>query len=276
MIKCHMFFYETARGGNNPGRQKAPSGGPSVRDSKMKKALSKILMFSVISGFALAFAAGCVSQTYKNGVPVADEDEDAVKSREAFKEISRVINSYKGEYADLHFEKTEKIMQEIADGDVDTIKEVMNDPDSYPPPVLMSYAVQVFRSGNYETAMFWYYTAQLRARSDANKSLDRTTHQGVTELSKVYGAEIGNFAKLNPEKLEITMNQVLEWDKTAVRKYNPKWVAVMGSEARVGTKIRFIPEDQYALADSETRRGWEQGFQAALRQLKDRQAERAE
>ena len=86
-----MFFYETARGGNNPGRQKAPSGGPSVRDSKMKKALSKILMFSVISGFALAFAAGCVSQTYKNGVPVADEDEDAVKSREAFKEIMEKV-----------------------------------------------------------------------------------------------------------------------------------------------------------------------------------------
>jgi hypothetical protein len=50
----------------------------------------------------------------------------------------------------------------------------------------------------------------------------------------------------------------------------------MGSEARVGTKIRFIPEDQYAMADSETRRGWEQGFQAALRQLKDRQAEKRE
>ena len=215
----------------------------------MNKSGSKFVILSAMSCMLLALLSGCVTQTYRNGIPVAEEDNEAAKSREAFREISRVINSYKGEYADLHFEKTEKIMQEIADGDVDTIKEVMNSPDSFAPPVLMSYAVQVFRAGNYETAMFWYYTAQLRAR---------------------------NFAKLNPEKLEITMKQVLEWDKTAVRKYNPKWVAVLGSEAKVSTKIRFIPEDQYAMADSETRRGWEQGFQAVLKKLKEQRDEKEE
>jgi len=259
-----------------PGSLIDPKRTEIVWNIDMNKSGSKFVILSAMSCMLLALLSGCVTQTYRNGIPVAEEDNEAAKSREAFREISRVINSYKGEYADLHFEKTEKIMQEIADGDVDTIKEVMNSPDSFAPPVLMSYAVQVFRAGNYETAMFWYYTAQLRARSDANKSLDRTTHQGVTELSKVYGTEIGNFAKLNPEKLEITMKQVLEWDKTAVRKYNPKWVAVLGSEAKVSTKIRFIPEDQYAMADSETRRGWEQGFQAVLKKLKEQRDEKEE
>ena len=72
----------------------------------MNKSGSRFVLLSAISCMVWALLSGCVTQTYRNGIPVAEEDNEAAKSKEAFREISRVINSYKGEYADLHFEKT--------------------------------------------------------------------------------------------------------------------------------------------------------------------------
>ncbi len=231
--------------------------------------MKKIGSYVAIFALQALFLAGCVTQTYENGRPVSDEEKNVDRSTESAKEINKVLNSYKGEYADLEFEKSQKIIELINEGDVDTIKDVMNDPDSYTPPVLMSYAVQVYKSGNFDTAMFWYYTAQLRARSDANKSLDKSVHQGVTELSKMFGEDIGNYAKNHPDELEEAMTKVLDWDATTTRKYNPKWVAILGSEAKFGTKIRFIPESDYPKADQETRRGWKQGFEMAIKKIRD-------
>ena len=88
----------------------------------------------------------------------------------------------------------------------------MDNPNDYEPPVLFAYADQVYKSGHYDTAMFWFYTAQLRARSDANKSLDKSVQEGVTRLSSVYSQTIGVYALEHPNELESTMKKVLEWD----------------------------------------------------------------
>ena len=208
---------------------------------------------------------GCVTVT-SDGKPLKKEAPQNTTS----KEIAQMLNDVKGEYRELDSEKTNRLVQKISDGDIDVIKSVMNDPNSYEPPVLFAYANQVFQSGHYDTAMFWYYTAQLRARSDANKSKDNTVQNGVTNLSKIYGTSIGQYAIEHPDNLEETKKKVLEWDEISERKYNPKWVAILGNEAKIRDKIRFVTPDQYKIIDNEVRRGWRIGFEAAIKEIKAR------
>ena len=155
---------------------------------------------------------------------------------------------------------------------MNVIKDVMNDPNKYVPPVLLAYAEQVFEAGHPEVAMFWYYTAQLRARSDANKSLDKSVQRGVTALSVRFGTNIGTYAEQHLDQLELVMQKVLSWDEQSERNYNPKWVALLGDEAKFSQKVRFVDASKYKQVDEETRRGWKIGFDSAIRQLREEAA----
>lgn len=216
----------------------------------------KILFLVMILSFA---CFGCVTE-YSN-----KRNSNQVQNNE----LMEAIVKYKGEYASLDYERVERDVNKVLNSDIDFIKKVMNDPNNYEPPILFAYAHQVFLSGQYDIAMFWYYTAQIRARSDANKSLDKSVQKGVTELSIKYGQLIGKFALENPSNLENVMHKVLEWDEISERKYNPKWVAILGDEAKFGDKIRFVPENKYQQIDEEVRKGWEKGFKAAIVKIKN-------
>ncbi len=219
----------------------------------------------IVSAFLILFLTACVTTT-KDGKVISNEKRTSPQN-----ELSMALNELRGEYAGINFAETEKIMQSISNGDMDVIKQVMNDPDKYVPPILFAYAEQVYKAGHYEVAMFWYYTAQLRARSDANKSLDKTVQKGVTLLGQRYGTEIGPYALSHLDQLELVMNQVLTWDETANRKYNPKWVVLLGEEAKISGNVRFVDESKYKEIDKEVRRGWKLGFETALRKLKEEQ-----
>lgn len=216
---------------------------------------------------SLLFTNACVTVS-KDGKPV-DTQKNTNAQTQMQKELSEALNEMKGEYAQLDYKRTDVIVKDIFAGDMTTIKSVLENPNNFEPPVLFAYADQVFKAGQPEIAMFWYYTAQLRARSDANKSFDRTVQDGVTNLSSNFGAEIGNYALENLDSLEKTMGKVVEWDASAQRNYNPKWVAILGNEAKIGDKIRFRDPSEYKKVDSATREGWKQGFASALKQLKE-------
>ena len=210
--------------------------------------------------------SGCVQVT-KDGKPINSNNESVAVDNE----LSKVLNSYKGEYAELKSEKTAEIVQEIMNGNISTIKMVLDKPNDFEPPVLFAYSEQVFNAGQKEVGMFWYYTAQLRARSDANKSLDKSVQDAVTKLSQNFGSQIGAYALANLDKLEKVMDKVIEWDKTSERNYNPKWVAILGDDAKFSDKIRFKPEKDYQLINTKVREGWTVGFKNALKQLKEEQ-----
>ena len=229
--------------------------------------LSKIVAYAVISA---VITTGCVTVT-ADGRKINDNNE--VATNNTSKELSLMLNTLNGDYLKLNTQKTNRIVQEITDGNLDTIKMVMDNPNDYEPPVLFAYADQVYKSGHYDTAMFWFYTAQLRARSDANKSLDKSVQEGVTRLSSVYSQTIGVYALEHPNELESTMKKVLEWDAITERNYDPKWVAILGNEAKISDTIRFCEPEKYKSINQEVRRGWKIGFDAALKKIRESKLE---
>ena len=120
----------------------------------------------------------------------------------------------------------------------------------------------------FRSALFWFYTAQLRARSDANKSLDPTTQQGVTELSNQFAKDINRYALGHLDELTITVNHVLTWDRQTKRYYDPRWVALHGQEAYTKTTIGFKPQSEWPVIDELTRQGFEKGFQQLLQKIR--------
>jgi hypothetical protein len=165
-----------------------------------------------------------------------------------------------GEYRLLPLETTRRQVDALLQGDADTLQRVQANPNDVTPPVLFALAYQLYQQQHYHDAMFWFYTAQLRARSDANKSLDTSTQQGVTKLSEQFGVEIPAYALSHPNEMEGAMKQVLSWDKTAQRRYNPRWVALHGNEAQYATTYAFMPMDRWPQIDQLTHREFARGF----------------
>jgi hypothetical protein len=165
-----------------------------------------------------------------------------------------------GEYRLLPLESTRRQVDALLQGDAQTLVTVQANPNAVTPPVLFALAYQLYQQQHYHDAMFWFYTAQLRARSDANKSLDASTQQGVTKLTEQFGAEIPTYALSHPAEMESAMKQVLRWDKTALRHYNPRWVALHGHEAQSQSTYAFMPMDRWPQIDQLTRRTFARGF----------------
>ena len=154
------------------------------------------------------------------------------------------------------------IVRSIKEGNENTFNAVLKSPNDFTPPVLMALADRIYDMGDYRAAMFWFYTAQLWARSDANKSLDPSVKDGVTGLSMQFGQRIGEYAKSHLAELHEAMALVLEWDGMSKRRYEPRWVAILGNDAKTETHIRFRPESEWKKIDADTRDGFEKGYRA--------------
>ena len=172
-----------------------------------------------------------------------------------------------GEFAQLPRYPTERAVNGLLSGDNQIFKEVLTDPNAYTPPVLFALAHQLYQQGEITPALFWYYTAQLRARSDANKSLDPTTQAGVTELTRKYCDAINRYAHTHPHEVSKAVRMALEWDKQTKRYYNVYWVALYGADSRVKEKVEFKPREQWNQIDEQTRLGFEKGLQQLLDKL---------
>ncbi len=175
---------------------------------------------------------------------------------------------FQGEFAQLVRQPTEQAVNALLSGNNQTLEAVLTDPNVYTPPVLFALAHQLYQQGEITPALFWFYTAQLRARSDANKSLDPTTQQGVTELSNQFAKDINRYALGHLDELTITVNHVLTWDRQTKRYYDPRWVALHGQEAYTKTTIGFKPQSEWPVIDELTRQGFEKGFQQLLQKIR--------
>jgi len=76
-------------------------------------------------------------------------------------------------------DRDEKLVQKLHNGDVASYMLVRDNPNDYSPFVLFYLGFGLFNSGYHEEGATWYYVAQLRARYDANRTLDKTTGAGV-------------------------------------------------------------------------------------------------
>lgn len=165
-----------------------------------------------------------------------------------------------GEYRLLPLETTQRQVNALLQGEQETLQSVQLHPDDVTPPVLFALAYQLGQQQHYHDAMFWFYTAQLRARSDANKALDSSVQAGVSRLSEQFGREISAYALSHPAEMEAAMIQALCRDKTAQRHYNPRWVALHGSDVLSRQEYAFMPMAYWPQIDRQTRREYARGF----------------
>lgn len=172
-----------------------------------------------------------------------------------------------GEHANLDQARVQRQIERLQSGDNTTLEQILNDPSIYPPPVLYALADTLYQQGEVAPAMFWFYTAQLRARSDANKSLDPTTADGVTTLAAQYSKEIPRYAIAHLDEFQPVMAHVLQWDKISHRMYDPRWVALLGKAAFTNPHIEFQPASKWPAIDLQTREGFQRGYENMLRQL---------
>ena len=175
----------------------------------------------------------------------------------------------KGEFEIIETSQSIKIIKLIRANDTEAINNVLTSPSEYAPPVLFSISGALFDSGKKNEAMFWYYAAQLRARSDANKSYDISSRQAVNILSKHDGVKINKFAFSDIENLKKIVETVVAWDKKTGRNYDPRWIALHGMDTFTESKIRFAPKSQWNKINRNTREQYLKDFYQALELLQN-------
>ncbi|MBM7456956.1 hypothetical protein HNR62_002858 [Oceanisphaera litoralis] len=174
----------------------------------------------------------------------------------------------KGEFAQIDVSRSQQAMDAITSGQGDTINEILQSPNDYAPPVLYLMSAVMFDNDYQDQATFWYYAAQLRARSDANKSGDDTAHNAVNQLNQRFGVRIAPYSTSNPERLQGIVSQVLEWDSEQSRNYDPRWIALQGKDVVSETRIDFAPSNRWQEIDALTRSQFRQGLEQALARLR--------
>lgn len=174
----------------------------------------------------------------------------------------------KGEFAQIDIQRSQDMMDEIAGGNGDAINKVLEQPNDYAPPVLYLISAIMFDNEYRDQALFWFYTAQLRARSDANKASDKSTHNAVTRYNQQFGRQIIPYATSNPDKLAGIVNQSLEWDSQQTRNYDPRWIALQGRDMLTETRVGFAPKDKWTEIDALTRSQYREGLERALAEVR--------
>ena len=210
-----------------------------------------------------ALLAACSSQAPSEKT---NKTTAATKQTSSTKAPAKIVP--KGEFASIDISKSQQAMDAIANGKADTINTVLKAPNDYAPPVLYLVSAIMFDNKYEDQGTFWYYAAQLRARSDANKSGDDTAHAAVSQLNQRFGAKITPYSMNNPALLQGIVNQVLEWDAEQTRNYDARWVALQSKDVLSESKVDFAPKQQWQEIDALTRTQFRQGLEQALAKLK--------
>ncbi|MFD1008587.1 hypothetical protein [Oceanisphaera ostreae] len=173
----------------------------------------------------------------------------------------------KGEFAQIDVKKSQQAMDAITSGKGETVNDILKNPNAYVPPVLYLISAIMFDNDYQDQATFWFYAAQLRARSDANKSGDNTAHAAVSQLNQRFGVNITPYSMSNPDRLKSIVSQVLEWDSEQTRNYDARWIALQGKDVTTETKVNFAPKEKWEEINALTRSQFRQGLEQALTKI---------
>ncbi len=221
-----------------------------------------LMIRSVLLFLCLTVLSGCVVEKVTDRIGAPTQDSVSENNSTSSKGL------YQGEFATLGTARTEIIVAAIKSENTDTINTVLLHPNDFTPPALYALADYLMSKNETFAAMFWHYTAQLRARSDANKSLDPSVRDGLTKLNSYYGHEIGVYAGTHLEQLKMAMEKVIEYDEIVDRSYDPRWIAVLGKDALSKDRIAFVTSSKYDEINKKTREGFYQGFLNVLKKTK--------
>lgn len=182
-----------------------------------------------------------------------------------------VVVETQGEFAEIVMEPSTGEFNRLLKKDRKAIEQVMANPGNYNPPVLYALSYALFETNRKEEAPQWFYLGQLRARSDANKTLDPSAAQGVDVMNQHFGGAINQYAMSDLATLETTVNRVIELDAKLPRNYDPRWIALHGVDAFSKMKVRFEPKSKWSGIDQRTRKTYLADFRDALASLKSQQ-----
>lgn len=163
----------------------------------------------------------------------------------------------------------------LDEDDPRAIETVLAAPERYDPAVLYALSGALFRLDRKQEAAFWFYSAQLKARSDANKALDPSVHQAVSALNDRYGLDINRWTFQDRERLRNIVEEVVEADREAPRSYDPRWIASMDVSGTSGD-IRFVSDADWPDIDESTRSDYLDNFRRAMDAMDARDAAAAE
>lgn len=141
------------------------------------------------------------------------------------------------------------------------IRDITTAPDSYAPPVLYEAASALFADGRKDESMFWFYLGQLRARSDANKRKDASGQRMVSGFNERHGSRINRHAFKDLNKLRKVVGDVVAWDRTHQRTYDPRWV----TDGPGGPSGELCDEPRWQQIDEATRGQYQRDFEDAVR-----------
>lgn len=179
-----------------------------------------------------------------------------------------VVVEPQGEFAEIVVEPSTGEFKRLLKKDRKAIERVIANPGNYNPPVLYALSYALFETGRKDEAPQWFYLGQLRARSDANKSLDTSAQQGVDVMNQNFGVPINQYAMTDLTTLETTVNRVVELDAKLPRNYDPRWIALHGADAFSEVKVRFEPKSKWSGIDQRSRKTYLAEFHDILPSLK--------
>lgn len=189
----------------------------------------------------------------------------------------------KGVYAEVDVEISNGLVNFLTRGEADVkqkaAEEVLKNPNNYNPTVLFALSEVLFNTNKKNEACFWFYVAQLRARYDANRCMDKTAASGLSVLNERYGSAINQYAFKDIPKLKETVAQVVNFVKTNEEKYDPRWINLHGMDAinaslakegdkKTTQKELSLPRGDWKMIKDKSINDYYTDFQEFLKSLK--------
>jgi len=156
-------------------------------------------------------------------------------------QINTIEVGSKREYSKIKVYEQNSILQDLNSTEIEkqnqAAAKILENPNSFIPPVLYSLSNYLFEKGDKDKAAFWFYTGQLRARYDSNRSMDNTAGQAVSVLNENFGYQINEYGFANLKNLEKIVSEVVEFVKNNEEMYDNQWINLHGMGA-------FLNEDK--------------------------------
>lgn len=153
-------------------------------------------------------------------------------------------------------------------------EKVEANPSRYSPPVFYAMSAYLFNEGEKESAMRWFYAGQVRARYDANRCSDKSAASAVGVLNQQFGMQINQYAfqEAGIEVLEKTVREAVSWSLEIPHEYDQRWINLhgMGAFTGSGSNETSLPESEWEEIRQATHKEYLEGFEQALKQLKNR------
>jgi len=158
-----------------------------------------------------------------------------------------------GEFAQVDQTKSQQTIAAIKNNDSETIDTVINSPEKFSPDVFFVLSDRLFRSNRKYDALVWAHLGLIRAKSDANKSLDSSVADAVAALGGLSGKPINIYGYTNISRLRSAITEAVVMDQEISREYDARWVALHGIDAQFEEKIAFRPKSEWSDINDEAR-----------------------